>query len=206
MTTQQQQRLLGAILLLLVIVSTVIFLINNTHKSASSDEVHIVEQLVLDNVSDGDIEIVNYGLEATVDPHHLSAQTEAITEPATQEISVMQEKVTEIESTQAQAAVITEAKPVDIEPIKIQTEVKPQASDQWILQLAGFSVEANAKALQNKIAAAGYKPKIQQSETNTGFIYRVRIGPEYDKVLLEKQASKLQKEQGVKSQILLYKP
>ena len=60
--------------------------------------------------------------------------------------------------------------------------------------------------MQKESISLGYQAKIEQSQTKSGAIYRLRIGPEQDKTILEKTADSLQKKHGLKSQLLLYRP
>lgn len=49
---------------------------------------------------------------------------------------------------------------------------EPRRQQQFFVQVGAFSVEANAKALQERLAAIGHRASIDREE-----LYRVRIGP-----------------------------
>ena len=209
MTGQQQQRLLGTVLVLVVIVGLALFLINNANKGQLVDEIIIIDDFVtIDEVSDGDIEIVDYGLEASLDPHNLLAEQTTVIE---QPIAIVERPIeVQIVKTQIEEKPVIAVKP---QPQNVTKQVTPPTiktdkvvSEQWVLQIASFSVKANADALQKEMQDLAYKPKVEQSQTKSGTIYRVRIGPEQDKTVLEKIAASLQKKQGLKSQLLLYRP
>jgi len=206
MTGQQQQRLLGAILVLALIVSLAFFLINSANKDLLvEDDVVVIDNfMTLEEISDGDIEVVDYGLEASVDPHHLLAEQAPVIEEVIIEETVISKPAPQ--SVEKPMIVKTQPQTVtkEVSPTVIKTD--KQVVEQWVLQLASFSVKANADALEKEITALGYQPKVEQSQTKSGTIYRVRIGPEQDKTLLEKTAASLQKKQGLKSQLLLYRP
>ncbi|HEX8619928.1 MAG TPA: septal ring lytic transglycosylase RlpA family protein [Thermoanaerobaculia bacterium] len=51
-------------------------------------------------------------------------------------------------------------------------QVSPRKPQQFFVQVGAFSVEANAKALQERLAAIGHRAVIARDE-----LYRVRIGP-----------------------------
>ena len=67
------------------------------------------------------------------------------------------------------------------------------------MQLGSFSIQANAQALHEKASKLGLKSRVEQSGTN----YRVRIGPEYNKQLVDTMAEKISKQLGIKPQVLL---
>ena len=56
----------------------------------------------------------------------------------------------------------------------------------WALQLGSFSKEANAQVMRDKLRAKGYASYVDVLKKPDRSVYRVRIGPELDKQLLEK--------------------
>ncbi len=72
----------------------------------------------------------------------------------------------------------------------------------WIIQLGSFGVKENAQLLNEKLRKLGFDSKIEHQGTN----YRVRIGPEADKQLIDNIAVKISKQFKIKPQILSFKP
>ena len=190
MTAIQQQRLVGARLLLLIMISIALFLINQ----ATSDDVEpqpeiVPSTILIDDTSEGDIEIIDYHAEVLLDPHNINQQE-------TVEVD-MADKI-ELSETVAQ----NDNNPA-VSTIKPTAEV---TTELWVLQVASFTVKDNASSLQNKVNALGYQAKLEQIQTDTRTVYRVRIGPEKDKAILEKVAVDLKKQLKLSPQILLQIP
>ncbi|MDC9724926.1 MAG: SPOR domain-containing protein [Gammaproteobacteria bacterium] len=191
MTLMQQQRLIGAILLVCVFGGLAYFLMSSaTQQGSPTDKVEYKAQEddfipSVDMISEGDIEVISNDVETLIDPHNLVAVEAALDKP--EEVIITK----------------TESK----EKIRISPQLEPsQAVEKvtqiWFLQLASFSVEKNALALQNKVQSLGYDAKIQAGDGAKGRIYRVRIGPNSDKSTLQPASEILNKKLGLKSQIV----
>lgn len=62
---------------------------------------------------------------------------------------------------------------VAVERAQMQRPKPPAASKQFVVQAGAFSVEANARVLQERLARVGQKSYVDREQT----LYRVRIGP-----------------------------
>lgn len=74
----------------------------------------------------------------------------------------------------------------------------------WILQLGSFSVEANATSLKKQLEELGYKPMIEQTQSGSTVIYRVRLQPNQDRAALERTAQSIRNELNLNTQIFPY--
>ena len=189
MTPIYQQRLIGSLLLLFVISGIAYFLISSANQTEPEPEtVYIAPQAEDDFISTTDvdltdkIEIVDESeKEQLVEPDKLDFQKEL----NVVEMKPVEDKKVEIDS-----------------PVIASPKSEQNNSTQWYIQIASFSVEKNAQSLQDEIVSLGYDAKIQSSNINSKTIYRVRIGPQTDKSLLEKVSSVLNKKLKIKSQVL----
>ena len=187
MTPIQQQRLIGAILLVCGISGIAYFLMSNASQTEETvtKPVPIVENhdftSSIEEIPNGDLEIVTISEpEVLIDPHNLAVESR---------------------SKEDLAIEYKEEPKKDSAPL-IASEAINENTPLWILQIASFSVQKNAQAIQEKIMALGYDAKIQASDHNSTTIYRVRIGPNNNKTSLEKISVVLNKNLGLKSQII----
>ncbi|NOQ94090.1 MAG: hypothetical protein GQ547_05575 [Methylophaga sp.] len=191
MTLMQQQRLIGAILLVCVFSGIAYFLMSSaTQQDSQTAELEDSNQQgsfisSIDMISDGNVEIVNNDDETLVDPHNLAAVDTALDKP--EEVIVTKKEAQET--------------PV-ISNLPAPSQAVEKVTQTWFLQLASFSVEKNALALQKQVQSLGYGAKIQASDGSKGRIYRVRIGPNSDKSTLQPASDFLNKKLGLKSQIV----
>ena len=72
----------------------------------------------------------------------------------------------------------------------------------WALQLGSFSKEANAQVMRDKLRAKGYASYVDVLKKPDRNVYRVRIGPELDKQLLEKLKVELLKKEKYKGMLV----
>lgn len=187
MTSIQQQRLIGAILLVCGISGVAYFLMSSasqTEETVTKPAPIVEEQGFISSIEElpnGDLEIVTISdSEALIDPHNLAVENKAQTEPAIEQKEVAKKDTSSLTPSEA----ISKNAPL------------------WILQIASFSVQKNAQAIQKKIIALGYDAKIQSSNHNSAAIYRVRIGPDNNKSSLEKISVILNKKLELKSQVI----
>jgi len=76
------------------------------------------------------------------------------------------------------------------------------AAERWIIQLASFSVKSNADALSAQVKKMGYKSVIENSDSVSGKVYRVRLEPMADKQKAQAIASDLNKKLTLSTQVL----
>jgi len=192
MSPIMQQRLIGSILLLCVLAGIAFLLI----KSASDDVETIVEAKPeipfvssIDAIIEDDVEIVEVQQEALIDAQapvttdEIEPQpvVEAAPVPKTPEVSV----VNNVETT-----LIAD---------KVTTTL-------WSLQLASLADKSAANALTKKVALLGYKAIVEKAETPKGDRFRVRIGPQSDKVALEAISKDIEKKLNLKPLMLKQLP
>ncbi len=77
-------------------------------------------------------------------------------------------------------------------------ESLPSYSPTWMVQLASFSKENNAKALQDRLRAKQFRVYVSAVAGKNGIIWRVRVGPELSKERAEAIRKVLQAETGLK--------
>ncbi|MBB3046257.1 DedD protein [Litorivivens lipolytica] len=73
----------------------------------------------------------------------------------------------------------------------------------WIVQVASFSNESNAKKLKERLQAKGYKAYVKAAPTKSGkVLQRVFVGPELKKAVAERQKKEI--EEAFKLKALLH--
>lgn len=196
MTDIMKQRLVGSLLLLLVIGGAAIFLIGQTDND--DKEIAIPEESgFVSSIEPMPVEFVEVDHETLLDPHQLEQQSSDIEEKL-DDVSLLPTAEKEIVKpivTETLVPVIEE-KSIAVEKETVVVEVSSKPS--WIIQLGSFSVQANAQALNDKASKLGLNSRVEKSDTN----YRVRIGPEYDKQLVDSIAEKISKQLAIKPQVL----
>lgn len=85
-----------------------------------------------------------------------------------------------------------------------KTVEKPTLNEQnlpqgWVLQVASFSQEQNARELQTELQAMGYKAFTRPVTTTQGKAVRVYVGPKFNKLGFEKERAVIDKKYKVKS-------
>jgi len=227
MTPIQQQRLIGGILLVCVISAIAFFLISGTNQGVEPDTNMSQDNFnsVIEPISD-EVEVLDYGQETLVDPEQSSSNYVSTAEIVSSNHTaikpapaVQAEPLTQTPSVKP-VVPPTASKPEVVQPV---VEVKPEITtaptsqqaaplatinkQAWLLQLGVFAVKRNAQAIQKQVATLGYDAKIEQIKTDEAvLVYRVRIGPEPDRISVEKIANRLNKELKLKTQILQETP
>lgn len=190
-----KQRLIGAVLLLSVVIVVAIFLV----KSANNGMEGSVETIQPDFVSSINTEqedIAAVEPEVLLDPHRLATPSKP-----------------EKHDSVKQAEPITERKKdKPVEPVSKQTDPKPAAENktksagpQWLIQLASFSKQENAKILQQKVTKLGMQAHIEPVVKNNMTNYRVRIGPESDREKVDQLVKTISQSLALKPQVLTVK-
>lgn len=201
MTQMQQQRLIGAVLLVCVFIAIAFYLISNAKQSNQSvvEQVDEAETFVsaIEALSQDDVELISDETETLVDPHHLEES-----KIVTSTVEVIDPK----EPASANIDKLIKEDPIapNVSATKNTNTSKSEAT--WFLQLASFSSEKNAQAFQKQVSDLGYDAKIKSSKNDKGTIYRVRIGPDNNKLTLEKASKILNKKLKLKSQIIQNTP
>ena len=88
--------------------------------------------------------------------------------------------------------------------VTINKRIKSEESTvhAWALQLGSFSKEANAQVMRDRLRAKGYASYVDVLKKPDRNVYRVRIGPELDKQLLEKLKVELLKKEKYKGMLV----
>jgi cell division protein FtsN len=173
MTTIQHQRIIGVVLLFSVIIGIAMILIRSADDGAAIDNTEQISSLGFESHN---TEISEpYVSEVIIDLDRAAQHSEALT--------------------LAQTVVVPETAPA---PKIVQAELTAT----WVIQLASFSVKANADALNLQAKAMGYKSVIEYSEGLNGKIYRVRLEPIADKQKAQTIASDLNKKLKLSTQVL----
>ena len=115
--------------------------------------------------------------------------------------------------TQSEGAVdtVVEAsttKPVTADDLAARTVIErpstESASAGWVVQLGSFRHQKNVKQLLAKLEDAGYRAFSRPIETSSGPLTKVFVGPEIDKVKLEKAIPHLQEVTGLKGKVTAF--
>ncbi|MEX0615133.1 MAG: SPOR domain-containing protein, partial [Methylophaga sp.] len=75
------------------------------------------------------------------------------------------------------------------------------SADKWVIQLGSFSVQNNAQSLKAEAEKLGYKPYIENSQTDKGVIYRVRLPAVASRAQADDIAAKINVQLGTKAQV-----
>ena len=76
----------------------------------------------------------------------------------------------------------------------------------WILQVVSVSVKANAESVRDELISAGHKAYIKPVRRGDKALYRVYIGPKFERAKLESVQPQVDKQFSVKSMIARYVP
>jgi DedD protein len=76
----------------------------------------------------------------------------------------------------------------------------------WILQVASVSSREKANALRDTLLAADHKAYVKQIRSGDRTLYRVYIGPKFEKAQLERIKPSIDGAHGVSSLIVRYVP
>ena len=108
------------------------------------------------------------------------------------------------------APVVKEA-PEPIKRTRSEAPVKPAIDSEgvpiaWILQVVSVSVKANAESVRDELISAGHKAYIKPVRRGDKALYRVYIGPKFERAKLESVQPQVDKQFSVKSMIARYVP
>lgn len=74
--------------------------------------------------------------------------------------------------------------------------------ERWFVQVGNFGQEKNALSLQKKIRRQGFPVTISTVSSDTGVVYKVRIGPELDRKRAEVMKKQIYKINNIKGMII----
>ncbi len=104
------------------------------------------------------------------------------------------------------------AAPASSQPVvRTEAPVPPAVDDKglavgWILQVASVSSASKADALRDRLLAMQEKAYVKKIESGEKDLYRVYIGPNFERAQLEKIQSSIDSRFGVHSMIVRYVP
>jgi DedD protein len=104
------------------------------------------------------------------------------------------------------------------EPVKVEPKPEPKPSVKspmlaapvektlkgWFVQVGSFGQEMNARGLQERLAASGFKAQLQKVEIGNKHAYRVLVGPSVSRSEAEKLAASLKSGQQLKGMVVEY--
>ncbi len=97
----------------------------------------------------------------------------------------------------------------DATDVKVKETSEPVSSfkkPMYILQLGSFKHKENVVALREKLSKAGIKTFIKPVQTQAGILSKVYIGPEADRVTLQKTQKKLKELTRLEGKITVFDP
>jgi DedD protein len=72
----------------------------------------------------------------------------------------------------------------------------------WYVQVGSFSQELNASGLSKRLELSGYETRLQKATTETGYAWRVMVGPSKTKDVAEKLRDRLARERQLKGIVM----
>ena len=82
------------------------------------------------------------------------------------------------------------------------TQIRRSTTHTWLLQVASFKDHTKALALRDKLRNWQYPTHIDERKQDVGSIWRVRIGPDFNRTNIEKIQVSLEKEIGMRGLII----
>ncbi len=189
-----QQRLVGSIVLLCILIVIVLFLI--THARQAVQTLPQTKQEQLDHADSvaplpegdrDDVIAATAHLPPTVGPQHdVKAQNASL--PS------VEKKLNQVRN--------REKEPGQRVTHSLNTQSEDAHRPTWIIQVASFSVEKNARQLQQRIAQHGYTVIVSPVVRKGKMIYRLRTAPIDDKHRAQNLAEKIRAITGSQPQLL----
>lgn len=230
MTQIQQQRLIGAALLAGLIVLLAYFVLSKVGDNQVEQQLSLPEPIEFSSIIEPLNDTFD-STEAFVDADMLTTELEesviAQTNEAEPATSSPQQAVTTVAPTPVTelqpSPSVQEAPAPQVEvPVAITPPAQPAAEatapppppattlaaaaqtqgPAWFIQVGSFSVQKNANDLKEKLEQLNYKPYIENSQTSSGLIYRVRLPVSQNRAELEVIAARIQQALNLTPQII----
>lgn len=232
MTQIQQQRLIGAALLVSLIVLLAYFVLSKVGNNQAEQELSLPEPIEfssiiepLDDTIDSaeafvDADLLTDEPAETIVAQNYDAQPETDTQqlvspsatpvPAPETVPTPSVPAVEPE-VEAPASLASQPEPKPEETTTSATPPPaavpaPVVSDPlattWFIQVGSFSIQKNANDLKEKLEQLNYQPYIENSQTSSGLIYRVRLPASQDRSELEAISARIQQELNLSPQII----
>ncbi|MGQ0592343.1 MAG: SPOR domain-containing protein [Gammaproteobacteria bacterium] len=85
-----------------------------------------------------------------------------------------------------------------------RTRKDPPAGTTWAIQLGSFSSEANAEKLRDRLQKLGFQPFVERITVKTRGMFRVRVGPERERLKAEALRAKIRKQADLDGVLVRY--
>lgn len=85
-----------------------------------------------------------------------------------------------------------------------QTETAAKPLSGWVVQLASLASKNNALALRERLRGLGYTAFVEEIKTAQGVLYRVRVGPELERVSADNLRNRLEQQVQIKGIVTRY--
>ena len=86
-------------------------------------------------------------------------------------------------------------------PVKLAQPATKSLSG-WYVQVGSFSQEMNASGLSKRLELSGYETRLQKAKTETGYAWRVMVGPDKTRGAAEKLRDRLARERQLKGMVI----
>jgi DedD protein len=220
MSPIQQQRLVGAGLLVLLVAILAYVVLSKVGQHQSEQTLELPEPIEFSSVIeplDEDstvIETVEDDSETMVDADVTQTNETADTVIAnnnavestpvekTTETTVSAPPTTQPIAKDETAAPEASAVNTDNPTVVAAPNDSPVTGDKWLIQLGSFSIQKNAQSLKSELEKLGYQPYIENSQTDQGTVYRVRLPATANRAQADDTAAKIQKQLGIKAQVI----
>ncbi|MGF1684942.1 SPOR domain-containing protein [Photobacterium minamisatsumaniensis] len=102
--------------------------------------------------------------------------------------------------------VVSDAKPINVEPPVVTTPKGGNKESGWVVQLGVFRNFDNANTLVAKLRKEGYQAHVFPKQPKDGDLARVVVGPDVSKTKLTTELKELEKLTGLKGRLVRFNP
>lgn len=177
-------------------------------ETVQSDDEAMVDADLQQTITAEDMVIADNGAETTQTEAEAAKSTEApAAETATDKSASTSETPSAqplarpsaaAETTAPEAAASHSDNPTVVSEPNAATNI---TGDRWLIQLGSFSVQNNAQTLKAEAEKLGYKPYIENSQTDKGPIYRVRLPEIASRAQADDIAARINTQLNIKTQV-----
>lgn len=227
MTPIQQQRLVGAGLLVLLVAVLAYVVLSKVGQHQSEKTLELPEPIefssVIEPIEDDSEAMVDADLQQVIPAKDadIVESAETASTKSSAPASAEPDEANKVTETSDNGAEIPSAQPLEKPAAQAETTVpeadsdnadnptvvaEPNASvvtgERWLIQLGSFSVQKNAHSLKTDLEKLGYKPYIENIQTEQGALYRVRLPATANRAQADDTAAKIAKQLGIKTQVI----
>lgn len=91
---------------------------------------------------------------------------------------------------------------ISLEGERVPPAAKPAVAEGFAVQIGALRVRADAEALRDRARAAGFSSYVERTDTDAGVLWRVRLGPELQRVNAEKIQDEARSKLGVDANVV----